>query len=382
MPTSDILSWLEAFPRKFTLVKALLFEKNCQYQLALGHFFTILRGFARDRRFSTKNAQKISKLVDKINALTLVAAQKLNVLPAEEEPQPGLVALVNFLEDLYFFLYRNNFWLGKSAWDAKKQILNLLLRLGLLDNVWHCLFVSAPRRVDVARESRLLSQPLPPDNALRVNRELTIWAVKNLKMKTGCYQGIIRNWKQELFGSKIDEARKGVIFGRFLRDLPGSFGEQQARVKIKVFSKCKHGFPVDYLRQFHLMSEKLEQNGMYDFINKEAAASSEQPLQLKKKLRCPLCKFPPKIFNLINSKILDSTSGASSPKTDGLLEDFKAVGGSAGNSRQVHEGRRGTQLHQEFPQENRRVRLHLRTSRVRRRCPRRSPRQQRGRPRA
>lgn len=158
VPTSEILAWLEGFPHKFTLVKALLYEKNCQYLLSLGHFFTILKGFARDKRFSQKESPKIRGLVDKINGLTQVAVQRLQALPPQE-PQPGLVALVNFLEDFYFFLHQNNFWLGKSAWDAKKQILNLMLRLGLLDNVVHCLFLNVPKRVDVELTEVTLGSP-------------------------------------------------------------------------------------------------------------------------------------------------------------------------------------------------------------------------------
>jgi hypothetical protein len=154
-------------------------------------------------------------------------------------------------------------------------------------------------------------------------------------MKTNCYKGIIGNWKHQLFGQKIDHHRKGFIFNSFLHQIPffqsrknkGFITKEKNETKIKVFKKCNHGFLMSYIQQFHLINEELEKRGYYttkvENTKKKASGNSVS----KRKYKCPFCKFPYKIFNLINSKIISSyVVPQKSNSIDSLKSDLQAVG--------------------------------------------------------
>ena len=47
---------------------------------------------------------------------------------------------------------------------------------------------------------------------MRLNREISIWAMKNMKVKVNSFKGIIRNWKHEIYDRKLAQTRAGVIF--------------------------------------------------------------------------------------------------------------------------------------------------------------------------
>ena len=47
---------------------------------------------------------------------------------------------------------------------------------------------------------------------MRLNREISIWAMKNMKVKVNSFRGIIRNWKHEIYDRKLAQTRAGVIF--------------------------------------------------------------------------------------------------------------------------------------------------------------------------
>lgn len=352
MPTSELLAWLEGFPLRFALVKALLYEKNCQYLEALAHFFSILREFAREKRFSQRHSPKIERLVVKVCDLALAAHRKLGSAPAQP-PSQALVPLVNFLEDFFAFLLQNHFWLGKAAWDAEKQVLGLLLSQGFLENVWHCLFSAGPRRIEAQRGLTSLRADRRP----AVSRELSIWAMKNLQTKTSCYTGIIRNWKKQLFGTKAGARRRAVIFPKLEWTPSGA-----RRVKVKVFRKCGHGFPLEYVQQFHLTNAEMQSDGLYALIGKEESGE-DAPARPRPGLRCPVCQFPPRIAQLIRSKLLDVSSLTPTHKAKGFLKDFSSVGGV---TRQAYEGRPELPPDQELFQKDRRVRAHLWPGRVRR----------------
>jgi hypothetical protein len=320
---------LEQFPNKFTVVKALLYEKNCEYSSSLTSLFIILKKFSREKRFSKKESSKITNLIEKINSIIMIMNQKLSRVSDQNEE---LIVFVNFLEDYYSFLIKNNFWLKKIAWDTKKQILNIFLRLGLLENVWHCLFMVVPQKIDVTRNSSDNDNQRLEGN-FNINKELSIWAVKNLKMKKNCLQGLINNWKGQLFGNKIDHRRKGVIFNRFLDQISFDKSKSELTVlenkafRIRVFNKCNHGFLMSYAQQFHLMNLEFEKSGIYNLINEKRTEKNEQSQIKRNKLKCPYCKYPYQIFRLINSKMLNTPIKVSNnSESKGIVDDFKTVG--------------------------------------------------------
>jgi hypothetical protein len=133
------------------MIKALLYEKNCEYLSSLSYYFIILKKFGKEKKFYKKESSKTINLINKINEIIGHLTQKYINRNNEQNKtkDSDFIAFVNFLEDYYSFLFKNNKWLKKIAFDSKKNILNILLEFGLFDNIWHCLFMLAPQKLQV-----------------------------------------------------------------------------------------------------------------------------------------------------------------------------------------------------------------------------------------